>query len=76
MTERNEQWREELRKTMSPKERVAIPRAAMNELDATYRSHMRDDFFCFLPFTETLSNVLVYMLEIKRQKHKYFCYKF
>ena len=43
MTERNEQWREELRKTMSPKERVAIPRAAMNELDATYRSHSYDE---------------------------------
>ena len=36
--ERNESWREELRKGMKNKDRVAIPRVKMPELDATYRS--------------------------------------
>ncbi len=36
---RNEPWREELRKIMKNKERTAIPRVRMNELDAEYRSH-------------------------------------
>ena len=34
-------WREELRKQMKPKERMAIPRVQMPELDAEYRSHSR-----------------------------------
>lgn len=34
-------WREELRKKMKPKERMAIPRVEMPELDAEYRSHSR-----------------------------------
>ena len=38
---RNALWREELRKAMKPKERTAIPRAKMNELDPEYRSHTR-----------------------------------
>lgn len=38
---RNAPWREELRKAMKPKERTAIPRAKMNELDPEYRSHTR-----------------------------------
>ena len=36
---RNEPWREELRKNLKNKERTAIPRVHMNELDAEYRSH-------------------------------------
>ncbi len=43
MTDRNEQWREDLRKSMPAKERTAIPRAKMNELDAEYRSHSYDE---------------------------------
>jgi glutamate synthase (NADPH/NADH) small chain len=35
--ERNETWREELRKSMKAKERTNIPRVKMNELDAAYR---------------------------------------
>ena len=34
---RNEAWREELRRNMSPKDRTAIKRVEMPELDATYR---------------------------------------
>ena len=38
---RNATWREELRKAMKPKERTAIPRVKMAELDPEYRSHTR-----------------------------------
>ena len=38
-----EQWREELRKSMKPKERTLIPRVHMNELDSEYRSHSRKE---------------------------------
>ncbi len=40
---RNAAWRQELRKAMKPKERTAIPRVEMNELDAEYRSHSRKE---------------------------------
>jgi glutamate synthase (NADPH/NADH) small chain len=36
---RNELWRKELRQSMKAKDRAAIPRAKMPELDAEYRSH-------------------------------------
>ena len=42
-TGRNAAWREALRKSMKPKERVAIPRVRMNELDPEYRSHSRKE---------------------------------
>ena len=38
MERRNEAWREELRTAMKPKERMAIERVKMNELDGEYRS--------------------------------------
>lgn len=41
LNERTAPWREELRKAMKPKERTAIPRVKMNELDPEYRSHTR-----------------------------------
>ena len=37
--QRNEAWRDELRKSKKNKERLGITRVHMNELDATYRSH-------------------------------------
>lgn len=40
---RSAQWREELRKSMKPKERTLIPRVHMNELDPEYRSHSRKE---------------------------------
>ena len=40
---RNAEWREALRKSMKPKERTAIPRVKMNELDPEYRSHSRKE---------------------------------
>lgn len=40
---RQEAWREELRKSMKAKERGALPRVRMNELDAEYRSHNREE---------------------------------
>ena len=40
---RDAPWRTELRKAMKPKERMAIPRVKMNELDAEYRSHSRKE---------------------------------
>jgi glutamate synthase (NADPH/NADH) small chain len=36
---RDAAWRQELRKSMKPKERTAIPRVVMPELDPEYRSH-------------------------------------
>lgn len=41
LSDRTAPWREELRKAMKPKERTAIPRVKMNELDPEYRSHTR-----------------------------------
>lgn len=41
--DRNAPWRAELRKAMKPKERTAIARVKMNELDAEYRSHSRKE---------------------------------
>lgn len=38
-TDRNADWRKELRLEMTPKERTAIPRVVMPELDAEYRVH-------------------------------------
>ncbi|EJW91168.1 glutamate synthase, small subunit [gut metagenome] len=40
---RDAAWRVELRKAMKPKERMAIPRVEMNELEAEYRSHSRKE---------------------------------
>lgn len=40
---RTAQWREQLRKSMKPKERTLIPRVRMNELDPEYRSHSRKE---------------------------------
>ncbi|MGL5272922.1 MAG: sulfide/dihydroorotate dehydrogenase-like FAD/NAD-binding protein, partial [Phocaeicola sp.] len=42
-TGRDAEWRADLRKSMKAKERTAIARAHMNELDATYRSHSRKE---------------------------------
>lgn len=41
--DRNEVWREELRKSMKAKERADIPRVRMNELDAGYRIRNSDE---------------------------------
>lgn len=42
-SDRKAPWREELRKSMKPKERIAIPRVKMNELEPEYRSHSRKE---------------------------------
>lgn len=41
--DRNAPWREALRKSMKPKERTAIPRVKMPELDPEDRSHSRKE---------------------------------
>ena len=41
--DRTATWREELRKSMKPKERTLIPRVQMNELEPEYRSHSRKE---------------------------------
>ena len=41
LTDRNAPWREELRKSMKPKERTAIERVKMPELDPAYRATTR-----------------------------------
>ena len=41
--QRNEPWREELRKSLKNKERVAIPRVKMPELDPEYRSRCYEE---------------------------------
>ena len=40
---RDAEWRKELRKTMTPKERTALPRVKMNELPADYRITCNDE---------------------------------
>lgn len=40
---RAESWREELRQGMKAKERTAIHRVEMNELDPDYRSHNNEE---------------------------------
>lgn len=41
--QRNEPWRKALRESMKNKERIAIPRVKMPELDAAYRSRSYDE---------------------------------
>ena len=41
LTDRNALWRDELRKSMKPKERTQIERVTMRELDADYRATIR-----------------------------------
>lgn len=43
LTDRNAAWRQEIRKAMKPKERTAIPRVVMNELDPVYRATTRTE---------------------------------
>ena len=40
---RNEAWRDELRKSLKAKDRAALARVHMNELDAEYRSHNNEE---------------------------------
>ena len=43
LTDRNAPWRQEIRKAMKPKERTAIPRVVMPELDPAYRATTRTE---------------------------------
>ncbi len=43
ISHRDAEWREELRKSMTAKERTSIPRAKMNELDPDYRVTCNDE---------------------------------
>lgn len=43
LTDRNSQWRKDLRAAIKAKDRMAIPRVVMQELDAEYRSHTRTE---------------------------------
>ena len=43
LTDRNSQWRKDLRAAIKAKDRMAIPRVVMPELDAEYRSHTRTE---------------------------------
>ena len=43
LLDRKAPWREELRKAMKPKERTAIHRCPMNELDPVYRATTRTE---------------------------------
>lgn len=43
LTDRNSQWRKDLRAAIKAKDRMAIPRVVMPELDAEYRSHIRTE---------------------------------
>ncbi|MBQ8283281.1 MAG: bifunctional dihydroorotate dehydrogenase B NAD binding subunit/NADPH-dependent glutamate synthase [Paraprevotella sp.] len=43
LTDRNAEWRQEIRKTMKPKERTAIHRVSMPELDPVYRATTRTE---------------------------------
>ena len=41
--DRNVAWREELRKSLSNKERTALTRVKMNELEPAYRARVREE---------------------------------
>lgn len=43
LTDRNSQWRKDLRAAIKAKDRMAIPRVVMPELDAEYRSNTRTE---------------------------------
>ena len=43
LTDRNAQWRADLRATLKPKDRTAIERCVMNELAPDYRRHSRKE---------------------------------
>lgn len=43
LTDRNSQWRKNLRAAIKAKDRMTIPRVVMPELDAEYRSHTRTE---------------------------------
>lgn len=43
LVSRDNPWREELRKALSTKERAAMPRVVMPELDTEYRKHCNDE---------------------------------
>lgn len=43
LTDRNSQWRKDLRSALKAKDRTAIPRIIMPELDAEYRTHTRTE---------------------------------
>lgn len=43
LTDRDAEWRQELRKSMKPKERTQIERCKMNELDPVYRATTRTE---------------------------------
>ena len=43
LTDRNAEWRQAIRKAMKPKERTAIPRVNMPELDPVYRATTRTE---------------------------------
>ncbi|MCQ2336864.1 MAG: NADPH-dependent glutamate synthase [Paludibacteraceae bacterium] len=43
LTDRNAEWRNELRQSMKNKERTEIARVKMNELDGEYRSHNSEE---------------------------------
>ncbi|MBO5864287.1 MAG: NADPH-dependent glutamate synthase [Paludibacteraceae bacterium] len=44
LEDRNEAWREELRKATKNKDRVDIPRVRMNELDPAYSARCKEEF--------------------------------
>ncbi|MCL1944106.1 MAG: NADPH-dependent glutamate synthase [Candidatus Azobacteroides sp.] len=54
-SERNQFWREELRKNKKTKERVDIPRVKMRELDPGYRSHNNEEVNLGLTVDQALS---------------------
>ena len=41
--QRSQEWREGLRKSMKAKERTDLSRVHMNELNAEYRSHNKEE---------------------------------
>jgi len=52
---RNESWREELRKNIKNKERMAIPRVRMTEIDPLLRSSSYDEVNCGLTLQQAMT---------------------
>lgn len=53
-SQREESWRESLRKTMKNRERISIPRVNMKEMDPDYRSHSYDEVSLGLSLEQAL----------------------
>ena len=66
LTDRSAPWREELRKSMKPKERTAIERVIMPELDPVYRATTRTEVTVrSLPVSRVVLSILIFLHSLR-----------